>query len=178
ILFQPPSILRTYGWPILAALALILVQALAITGLLVARHRRRQAEEETQRLRRELAHAGRGSGVGQLGSSVAAGVNPPLGAILRNAEAAELILDSTQPNLGEVRAILSDIRKDDHRAGSVIDGIRGLLRRHDMEMKPVHLEAIVNTVVDLVRPDAQSRGVTFTIDMPSDLPMVRGNTVQ
>ncbi len=51
-------------------------------------------------------------------------MNQPLGAILRNAEAAELFLQDPSPDLDEVRAILADIRKDDQRAGEVIDRMR------------------------------------------------------
>lgn len=178
IRFSPPSLFQAYRWPILLSLAIIGAQAFAIARLLAARRRRRQAEDETLRLRRELAHAGRVSIVGHLASSLAHELNQPLGAILRNAEAADLFLDATPPNLDEVRAILADIRKDDQRAGGVIDGIRGLLRRHDPGMSPVSPGAIVSTVVDLLRPDAQSRRVTIATELAADVPPVRGNPVQ
>ena len=55
---------------------------------------RKQAEQETQRLRQEIAHAGRVSMMGQLASALAHEINQPLGAILRNAEAAELFLQN------------------------------------------------------------------------------------
>ncbi len=87
---------------------------------------RRAAELETQGLRREIAHVGRVSMMGQLASALAHEINQPLGAILRNAEAAEFFMQDGSPDLNEVRAILADIRKDDQRAGNVIDRIRGL----------------------------------------------------
>jgi signal transduction histidine kinase len=178
ILFRPPSLISEYRWTILASLGIIAAQALAITGLLVLRRRRRQAVGEAQRLGRELAHAGRVSVMGQLASSLAHELNQPLGAILRNAEAAELFLNASPPNLDEVRAILADIRSDDHRAGSVIEGIRALLRRHDMVMNPVSLGAILDAVAALIRPDAQSRGVALAIEADRDLPPVLGNPAQ
>ena len=79
---------------------------------------RKQAEQETILLRHEIAHAGRVSMMGQLASALAHEINQPLGAILRNAEAAELFLQHPSPDLDEVRAILADIRKDDQRAGA------------------------------------------------------------
>ncbi len=82
---------------------------------------RRAAELETQGLRR-----GRVSMMGQLASALAHEINQPLGAILRNAEAAEFFMQDGSPDLDEVRAILADIRKDDQRAGNVIDRMRGL----------------------------------------------------
>ena len=50
------------------------------------------AAQETQLLRREVAHVGRVTMMGQLASALAHEINQPLGAILRNAEAAELII--------------------------------------------------------------------------------------
>ena len=90
----------------------------------------KQAEQETQLLRQEIAHVGRVSMMGQLASALAHEINQPLGAILRNAEAAELFMQNASPDLDEIRAILADIRKDDQRAGGVIDRMRGLLKRH------------------------------------------------
>jgi hypothetical protein len=58
--------------------------------------------------------------MGQLASALAHEINQPLGAILRNAEAAELYMQSETPDLEEIRAILADIRADDQRAGNVI----------------------------------------------------------
>jgi two-component system, LuxR family, sensor kinase FixL len=87
---------------------------------------RKQAEQEMLLLRQEIAHVGRVSMMGQLASALAHELNQPLGAILRNAEAAELFMENESPDLDEIRAILADIRKDDQRAGSVIDRMRAL----------------------------------------------------
>ena len=94
---------------------------------------RKLAEEETQLLRQEIAHAGRVSMLGQLASGLAHEINQPLAAILRNAEAAEMFLQHPSPDLDEIRAILADIRTDDERAGHVIDRMRGLLKRHTLD---------------------------------------------
>jgi PAS domain S-box-containing protein len=70
----------------------------------------KQAEQETLLLRQEIAHVGRVSMMGQLASALAHEINQPLGAILRNAEAAELFIENESPDLDEIRAILADIR--------------------------------------------------------------------
>ena len=58
-------------------------------------------------------------------------INQPLGALLRNAEAGELFM----PDLDEIRAIVADIRKDDQRAGAVIDRMRGLIKRQPLDTR-------------------------------------------
>ena len=103
---------------------------------------RKQAEQEAQLLRQEIAHAGRVSMVGQLASGLAHEINQPLASILRNAEAAELFLQHPSPDLDEIRAILSDIRSDDERAGQVIDRMRGLLKRETLDTEPLDVGCV------------------------------------
>jgi two-component system, LuxR family, sensor kinase FixL len=138
---------------------------------------RNKAEQETQLLRQEIAHVGRVSMMGELASSLAHEINQPLGAILRNAEAAELFMQNGSPDLDEIRAILSDIREDDQRAGKVIDRMRGLLKKHDLDTRPLAVRELVGDVAALVRVDAAVRHVDLTLEVPSDLPFVRGDRV-
>jgi signal transduction histidine kinase len=164
VLYRLPSLVSRYRWTIALSLAIIAVQAIAIAYLLVTRRRRIRAEEEVSRLGRELALSGRVAIVGHLASSLAHELNQPLGAILRNAEAAELFLENPETDLNEIHAILEDIRKDTHRAGSVIDGVRALLRRSEAERAPVDLFRLAEEVLALLRPDAQARGVTLDLE--------------
>ena len=139
---------------------------------------RKQAEQETLLLRQEIAHAGRVSMMGQLASGLAHEINQPLASILRNAEAAELFLQHPSPDLDEIRAILSDIRSDDERAGHVIDRMRGLLKRQTLDTGRLEVGALVGDVAALVRIDAATRQVKLDVDVPADLPHVRGDRVQ
>ena len=139
---------------------------------------RKQAEQETQLLRHEIAHAGRVSMMGQLASGLAHEINQPLASILRNAEAAELFLQHPSPDLDEIRAILSDIRSDDERAGHVIDRMRGLLKRQTLDTERLDVGALVGDVAALVRIDAATRQVKLDLEVPADLPQVRGDRVQ
>lgn len=138
---------------------------------------RKLAEQETQHLRHEIAHVGRVSMMGQLAAALAHEINQPLGAILRNAEAAELFMQHPSPDLDEVRAILSDIRKDDQRAGAVIDRMRGLLKRHSLDTRPLDVRELVDGIAALVRIDAEVRQIRLDIDVAGDLPPVRGDRV-
>jgi two-component system sensor kinase FixL len=138
---------------------------------------RKQAEQETHLLRQEIAHVGRVSMMGQLSSALAHEINQPLGAILRNAEAAEIFLQHPSPDMVEIRAILADIRKDDQRAGAVIDRMRGLLKRNNLDTRPVEVGELVDDVVALVRADAVARHSKLDVDVPGDLPPVRGDRV-
>jgi two-component system sensor kinase FixL len=137
----------------------------------------KQAELDTQVLRQQVAHVGRISMMGQLATALAHEINQPLGAILRNAEAAELFMQEASPDLDEIRAIIADIREDDQRAGTVIDRMRGLLKRQTLNTQPIHVGELVGDVRALVRVDAEARHVKLDVDVPGDLPPVRGDRV-
>jgi PAS domain S-box-containing protein len=137
----------------------------------------RTAESEAKELRDALAHAGRVTLLGQLASALAHELSQPLGAILRNAEAAEIMLQEPSPDLEELRAIVGDILRDDHRAGDVIDRLRSLLKRGSMSPLPVDLGEVVGEVLALVRSDAAARHVRVESAIASNLPLVLGDRI-
>jgi len=151
--------------------------AVRMLGVCIDITARKQDEAEMLRLHADLAHTGRLSTMAQLASSLAHELNQPLGAILRNAEAAQLLLQSSAPDLEEIRAILADICKDDHRAGEVIDHMRALLKRRGLERVELDFAGLVNEVLVLVQPDAGSRKVRLAVEVPATLPPVRGDRV-
>jgi len=138
---------------------------------------RKHSEAELQKQRIQLAHYSRVSTLGQFASALAHELNQPLGAILRNSEAAELILQESQPDCDELRAIVSDIRRDDQRAGAVIDRMKSLLKRRNLEFELVSLKQLFQQVIVLLRPEMLARRVTLQVDLPPHLPPVRGDGV-
>lgn len=125
-----------------------------------------------------MAHVARVSTMGQLSSALTHELNQPLGAILRNAEAAEILLQTDQPNLDEVRAILADIRRDDRRAGDVIDRMRTLFKRRSLVSNRLALRNLVEETVALARSDAEARQVKMSVQISPLSPMVWGDRVQ
>lgn len=175
--FHTPTLWEQHRTFILAVAAVVAVQALLIAALLLQRMRWQRSQNEVRGLRHELAHAGRVSMLGQLSTSLAHELSQPLGAILRNAEAADLFLQQEQPDLDELREIVADIRKDDHRAGQVIDRLRGLLKRRELELRPVELRELIEDVEDLLHSDRIRRHVEIVIDVPANLPLVPADRV-
>jgi signal transduction histidine kinase len=161
-----------YRWYIIGALLIVALQAAMIGGLLVQRTRRRRAEADLQRNREELAHVMRVSTVGELTTSVAHELNQPLGAILSNAEAAEMFLAAEPPALDEVRDILADIRKDDQRASEVIRRMRSLLRKQELAPRSIEINAAVEEVLKLLSAGAAVRKVAVKFDRTTDLPRI------
>lgn len=152
-------------------------EPVSVSGVVRDITERKETELETRQLRRDLAHSGRVTLLGQLASALAHELGQPLGAILRNAEAAALILEEDPPDLEELRAIVSDICRDDQRAGEVISRLRALLKRKELELLPVDVSSIISEVVALVQSDILARGVRLEVSTTSGLPLILGDRV-
>jgi two-component system sensor kinase FixL len=150
---------------------------LHMRGVSVNITERKATEAELQTQRAELAHAQRVLSLGQLSSALAHEINQPLGAILRNAEAAELFLRQDPPDVEELRAILVDIRRDDQRASSVIDRMRSLLKRRELQFETLAVDELVGQVTTLLHAEAQAHQVTLRVDVPQEIPRVKGDRV-
>ncbi len=134
---------------------------------------RKRAEEAQQ----NLAHVSRLAVVGELTAMIAHEINQPLGAILSNAEAAEILLESKNPPLDEIRLILQDIRKDDLRADEAIRRIRALLRKREMQMQLMDLNEAIVDGLRLVAGDALRRHVRIRRHLTEGLPHVLADRV-
>ena len=113
---------------ILGVFAVVALQGIVITGLLIERRAACSAEESRLRLL-ELVHMNQSATAGALSASIAHELNQPLGAIRINAETAEMMLRAEKPNLRLIHQILVDIRDDDQRAFDIIVRLRTLLKK-------------------------------------------------
>jgi PAS domain S-box-containing protein len=150
-------------------------KALRMAGVMADITMQKKAEEV---LREQLAHASRVSTLGQLASSLAHELNQPLSAIICNVDAAELFLNQAAPAPDQLRDILSDIRKESQRAGQVIQSMRTLLLKHEIERHPIEINLLAEEVLRFVKEDAASRRIKITTELSPLLPAVQGNRVQ
>jgi PAS domain S-box-containing protein len=132
--------------------------------------------KRVEEINEELVHASRLAVLGELSASIAHEINQPLGAILSNADSAEMLLESNPPQLEELKQVIDDIRKDDIRAGEVIRRMRSLLRKQDLVMEPFDLNRAISDLLELVRTDVSRRGAEVTTRLTM-LPIVHGDQV-
>ena len=178
ILFREPTAWERYSWQIASIAAVILLQAGLIT-LLLREHRRRQfAEVQSRQRMAELAHVNRFSTAGELTASIAHEINQPLGTILASAEAAEIILKSSSPDIAELGEIVSDILHEDQRATEVIQRMRSLLKKAPFELKSLDLNDLARETVEFLSKLAFGRKVELrSVITPKALPIL-GDRIQ
>jgi signal transduction histidine kinase len=173
IYFRPPGAWELYHWRISAGMAALLLQGAIITWLLVERRRRYLAEAEANSRRREVVRLNRVTTANVLSSSIAHELNQPLGAILSNTEAAQMLLKANPPDLAQIGEILSDIIRDEQRAGEIIVGLRNLLNdRKEAKLQALDLNDTVPELVKIVTPEVVRREITLrAILAPEPLPV-------
>ena len=161
----------------LGAVAIIVALAFLSGNLLFEHRRRRKAEMQLRHHLVTIAHMDRLAAMGQLTASLAHELHQPLGAILRNSEAAKMLLASGRPVNDELKEIVEDILKDDRRAAEIIRRMRTLLRKRELNNEPVDLNDVVRETVDFIVPAAMVKGVRLETDLKASPSIVTGDRV-
>jgi signal transduction histidine kinase len=178
VLFREQSVWERYWWQIALIIAVVLAQAGLISALLNAHRRRRLAEIQSAQRTKELAHLNRFATAGELTASIAHEINQPLGSILTNAETAQAILKSPNPDINEVNEILADILKDDQRASEVIRRMKSLLKKAPFELKKFDLNDVVRETLGFLSSLAVGRKVELTSLIKQNALPILGDHVQ
>jgi signal transduction histidine kinase len=137
----------------------------------------RRTLQEVIELRGELAHLGRVTALGQLASALAHELAQPLTAIRWNIAAAQIHLQADEPDMSELRAIVTDIGDSDTRAEEIIDHMRSLIKRRRIEMQPMALDEVVRDVISLTHREAVTKRIAVDCVLQPRLPLVAGDRV-
>jgi PAS domain S-box-containing protein len=138
----------------------------------------KQAALQVQVQREEMAHRNRVALMGEMTASFAHELNQPLTAIANNASAARRFLEhgNTDPVL--LQELLQDMVADSQRAGEVIRGIRGLVRKETSVHTLLNLNSVITDTVRLVSSDILNRESVVTTQLDPHLPQVQAALVQ
>jgi signal transduction histidine kinase len=162
IRFREPSAWEQYHWQIIGIFVALALQGIVISLLLLERRRRQAAELESRGRLLEVVHLNRTAAAGALSASIAHELNQPLGAILSNADAVELLLDSNPSELKLIRESLCDIRLANQRASEILQRVGKLLKRQPgIETQQFDLNDAIAEALHIVSPEALKRGVTL-----------------
>jgi two-component system CheB/CheR fusion protein len=133
--------------------------------------------KELVELRRNLAHAGRVTALGELASGLAHELRQPLTAILTDAQAAQMLLRGPDPDLVDLPEILGEIVRDAQRAAGVIDRLGKMLKRRPMALARMSVEDLLKDVTLLVHGDTVRRGISLQTNLGYRSMFVQGDRV-
>ncbi|MBV9272424.1 MAG: GAF domain-containing protein [Verrucomicrobia bacterium] len=138
----------------------------------------KQADLRLQNRREEMAHRNRVSLVGEMTASFAHEINQPLTAIANKASAALHFLERGAVDVALLQQLFQDMVADSQRAGKVVHGIRGLVRKERSVRALLNLNAVIADTVRLVKPDVLSRESVVTTELDPQLPEVSAVLVE
>jgi len=176
--YRAPSLWETHSLEIMIGISVFLLQLALIVRLALEHRRRRLAEDAVAKHRAELAHASRLEIASGLTASIAHEINQPLGAILSNADAADMMLESGEDRRADVRQILADIRRDDLRASEVIRRLRSLIEKHEIERRPFEINELLADLESVLRTEVRRRYMTLRIQPAAAPVRIVGDRVQ
>jgi PAS domain S-box-containing protein len=148
-----------------------------IIGAAIDITERKRAEEQQREAQAQLSHVARVATLGELAGSIAHEVKQPLTAIINNADASLALLPSEIGKLEDVREALSDIISDADRASSVIERIRGLIKKSPPQKSRLDLNETIGRVIALARGELDRNGVLLRTNLANDLPLIMGDRI-
>jgi signal transduction histidine kinase len=111
-------------------------------------------------------------------ASIAHEVKNPLAAMVTDAGAGLRWLDRATPDVDKAKAALKQIVIAGHRAGAVIDSIRGIFKKDVRTRTSLDINELVRESVSLMRGELQMHRVSVQAEPNEWLPRVKGDRVQ
>jgi signal transduction histidine kinase len=169
--------IRSLGHPILDTFG----EVTQMIGVIMDVTESRQAEQEHERLRQELAHLShlnRVSTIGELTASLAHEIKQPIGAAVTNAQACMRFLDSERLNVLEAREAALEMTRDATRAADIIDRVRSLYQKGSSHQEMVDVNDVIREMIVMLRDEAIRHSITTRTDLAEGLPNVMADRVQ
>ena len=175
--YRAPSLWSAYRGTVLSAVGVLALQSLLIVGLLYQRRARQRAESDSRRNLALAADASRRETMSALTSSIGHELGQPLGSIMYNAQALQMMVTANRATSDTIGEILSDIQTQGVRATQIIDRHRTMLRSRQLDKKPIDLHAVIDETLALVAHDMAARQVAATVICLSSPCVIDGDQV-
>lgn len=141
-------------------------------------HERKRAEDMARERQNELAHVSRVNTMGELTASLAHEINQPLAAITNYATGSVRRLAADNIDFDSLKKVLSTIAREAERAGEVIRRVRTFVRKGEVTLVNLDLNAVVREAVEISAPQARRHGAVLTLELDAGLPSVLADKVQ
>ena len=136
----------------------------------------RQANDELHRIQADLVQAGKLAALGRISAALSHEINQPLAAARNYADSAALLIDRgdlsrARDNIGQILSLID-------RMAAIARHLRNVARKPDAPLQNLALAQVVADAVQIAEARLKASGVALRIDLPDDLPAVRGGPVR
>ncbi|QWD60813.1 PAS domain-containing sensor histidine kinase [Polynucleobacter sp. MWH-UH35A] len=135
---------------------------------------RKAAEEQARQQEERMQFTSRLTTMGEMASSLAHELNQPLSAISNYCMGVAKRLDGNlDPTVSkEILPALEKASEQAHRAGTIIQRIRGFVKRSEPQRKESNIGEIINDAVGLVEIEAHRHRLSIQSEIAENLPVV------
>jgi PAS domain S-box-containing protein len=162
---------RWLSWKAVAEKGYIYAVARDVTDL-------KNAADQLQVARRELALMSRHTTMGAMTASIAHELRQPLASLITNANAGLRWLDRAEPDLDEASTAFRRIVDNGNRASAVIVSIRSMFQRDFGERAPVNLNDLIDEVLGIARGELERHRVSLESKLCDQLPTIIAERTQ
>jgi signal transduction histidine kinase len=163
-LYKTQSLVSEFKWYISGIMVFIVFQTLVIIYLVKAHRTQKKVKMqilENQYMLDKIVREDRLSKMTVLTASLSHELNQPLTGILSCAQAGLRFLDSDKLDRAQAKEIFENIIEDDTRAGSIISGVRSLMKIEIRKKKNVMINSLVAESLDIMRNEIMRHGITL-----------------
>ncbi|MGB9370250.1 MAG: ATP-binding protein [Xanthobacteraceae bacterium] len=182
--FKRPGLWDQYRSYVIAAFAVVLLQAALIAWLLLERDLRRRAAAqagkataESGQYRESLAHLVRVHTVGEMSTAIAHEINQPLAAIKNYAFAARRRLSGVS-GASKVEELLDKIEEQASRGGDVLHSLRAMVKKHESSRAKVDVGPLVAETLRLAELESRGGDIRLESSIAPGLPPVFVDGIQ
>jgi len=134
----------------------------------------RDVTEEKLR-KSEALRTGQLAAIGELAAGVAHEINNPINGIINYTQ---LLLDNADEKYDDTdRDFMARIIKEGERIAVIVGNLLSFARQRDV-VEEVSMKDIIEDSVSLLMHQLQKDGIQLSVDLPADLPLIRGNPQQ
>jgi len=125
-----------------------------------------------------LIHVERLATISALSYALAHEINQPLTSIRSYAQAALRFMHNDQDERENVEKALQGIVSDNKRAAAVVNQLRDLVKKKDVETRAVDINSIVESVLSLLNSEFIIRNTTLKLNLDREIPNIDGDSIQ
>ena len=174
---RPPGLWPAYRRTVLTAAGVLAVQSLLIAALLYQRRERQRAERDSRRSLSLAADVSRRETMSALTSSIGHELGQPIGSIVSNAQALQMMVAANRATSETIGEILTDIQTQGVRAVDIIDRHRTMLKSRQLDKRAIDVHAVVTETLSLVEHTVSIRQVEARTNLPASPCVIDGDPV-
>ncbi len=134
--------------------------------------------EALARAREQAIQSAKLAAIGQVAAGVAHEVNSPLSVIQLETELVLEVLESDEIDSSTIEMSALQIQQEVNRIKRVVSQVRDFARKSPDAREPVDLNEVVDAALVILKHRLANEPVRLNVDIPDDLPPLKGDTTQ